>query len=152
MPWLWFRTAVRWPYILLILVALLVLMPAAGVSAQTVPDVQGEWDGTLQVTSGPGVGLSDTCSTSLTQDGLDLAGVGACAAVGSGGCNGSYSPLLAEMRLVCVSPVQGTRAVRATISEDGTTATGTWTASNGSSGTYLATRPLAPPDESPPDG
>ena len=152
MPWLCLRTAARWPHRVLILVALLVLTPAAGVSAQTVTDVDGEWAGTLQVTSGPGAGLSDSCSTSLTQDGLDLAGDGVCAAVGSGGCNGSYSPLIAEMRLVCMSPVQGTRAVRATISEDGTTATGTWTASNGISGTYLATRPLAPADDSPPDG
>ena len=125
---------------------LVVAMPAVSVGAQGVPDVQGQWDGTLRVTNGPGTGLTDTCSTTLSQDGVNLAGVGVCAAVGSGGCDGSYSPAIAEMRLVCVSPIQGTRAVRATISEDGSTATGTWVASNGSSGSYLATRPVEPAD------
>jgi hypothetical protein len=144
MPTQWFRMAARWPRLLVLVMGLVVVMPAPAASAQAVLDVQGQWDGTLLVTSGPGAGLSDACSTTITQDGFDLAGVGACAAVGSGGCNGAYSPLIAEMRLVCVSPIQGTRAVRASISEDGTTATGTWTASNGSSGSYLATRPLAP--------
>jgi hypothetical protein len=149
---LWFRTSIWHSVLVVVLVVMLVAAPASvlyaqDTSAPDIPDVQGQWDATLQVTAGPGAALTDTCSTAVIQNGINLTGNGACAAVGAGDCTGTVLAALALMRLVCSSPVQGTRTVLATISEDGTTATGTWTASNGSSGSYQATRQVASADQ-----
>jgi hypothetical protein len=111
-------------------------------------DIRGAWSISLDVTDGVGAGLQTGCSVVFEQTGTDVTAVGTCTVplLGDvpGSCTGTLDPADLTLSLTCLVPSFGTIFVDATVSTDGNTATGTWTASNGSSGDYSAERHAEP--------
>ncbi|HEX5417184.1 MAG TPA: DUF6531 domain-containing protein [Chloroflexota bacterium] len=113
-------------------------IPGTAHAAGTIVNVQGNWVGTILANRGGG----DNCTFSVSQAGTNLSGGGTCQRTGAGSCQGTIDA--ATMKLECENAFFGALGVVATISTDGTTATGTWTASNGAQGSYKATRRADP--------
>lgn len=112
-------------------------------------DIGGAWSISLDVTGGVGAGLQTGCSIVFEQTGTDVTAVGTCTVpfYGEvpGNCTGTLDFADLTLSLTCPDiPSFGTIFVDATVSTDGNTATGTWTASSGSSGDYSAERQAEP--------
>ncbi len=117
----------------------------ASMGADPPVDIRGAWSISLDVTDGVGAGLQTGCSVVFEQTGADVTAVGTCTVpfYGEvpGSCTGTLDPADLTLNLTCPDiPSFGTIFVDATVSTDGNTATGTWTASNGSAGDYSAER------------